>query len=78
MTEPSDSPGKRPDPEDLARLRAAGTDPGLCATCRNARILHSRTSTFLRCALAEADPHFPRYPRLPVLACRGYDPLSPR
>ncbi len=70
---PSDSPGKRPDPDDLARLGKPGTDPGLCATCRHARILASRASTFLRCAMAEVDPEFPRYPRLPVLACRGYE-----
>ena len=74
----TDAPGRRPTAEDLARLGETGTHPGLCATCRNARILESRTSTFLRCAKAETDPHFPRYPRLPVLTCRGYEPLSPR
>jgi 3-isopropylmalate/(R)-2-methylmalate dehydratase large subunit len=51
-------------------------DPGLCATCRHARrITSARGSTFLRCGLAAVDPRFPKYPRLPVLACDGYRPL---
>ena len=46
---------------------------GLCATCRHARPVSSaRGSTFWRCALSECDPTFPKYPRLPVLACAGY------
>lgn len=56
--------------EALARL---GASAGLCATCRHAEILSSRSSTFLRCGMADVDPRFPRYPRLPVLACDGYE-----
>jgi hypothetical protein len=57
------------------------TDPGLCKTCRHARTIASdRGSKFTRCALADSDPRFPKYPRLPVLACAGYqsatDPAS--
>lgn len=63
--------GRPPAPADLARL---GSPAGLCATCRHATILASRSSVFLRCGMAEMDPTFPRYPRLPVLACRGYQP----
>lgn len=73
MTRPPGPAGERPAPEDLERLARSGAEPGLCATCRHARILTSRTSAFLRCAMAEIDPSFPRYPRLPVLACRGYE-----
>jgi hypothetical protein len=69
----TDAPGRRPTDEALARLRSSGAEPGLCATCRHARILYSRSSAFLRCAMTEVDPTFPRYPRLPVLACRGYE-----
>jgi hypothetical protein len=69
----TDAPGRRATDEDLARLRGSGAEPGLCATCRHARVLHARTSTYLRCRMAEVDPTFPRYPRLPVLACRGYE-----
>jgi hypothetical protein len=62
--------GRRPTAGDLARL---GGPPGLCATCRHAAVLASRTSVFLRCGLAERDPAFPRYPRLPVVVCAGYE-----
>jgi hypothetical protein len=48
-------------------------DPGLCATCANVRVVGSRRgSRFLLCTLSEADVRYPRYPRLPVLRCRGY------
>lgn len=59
--------------EGVARL---GAPAGLCATCRHAAILASRSSAFLRCGMAEIDPSFPRYPRLPVVACRGYEAMS--
>lgn len=64
--------GSPPTAQDIAALEEAGIRPGLCATCRNARVLASRSSLFLRCAMAEVDPTFPRYPRLPVLECSGY------
>jgi hypothetical protein len=53
--------------------RAADPVAGLCAECRHARRVRSaRGSTFWLCRLAEVDPGFSRYPRLPVLACRGF------
>lgn len=51
---------------------------GLCATCRHAEILRSKRSSFLRCALADRDARFPRYPGLPVLSCSGFDSLPAR
>jgi len=46
---------------------------GLCADCQHAGSIKSdRGSVFLRCELALADSRFPKYPRLPVLACSGY------
>jgi hypothetical protein len=49
-------------------------NPGLCATCRwSRRVVSARTSVFWRCARSEVDPRFPKYPRLPVLACAGYE-----
>jgi molybdenum cofactor cytidylyltransferase len=50
-------------------------DPiGLCASCRHVHIVQSaRGSTFYLCRLAESDPRFSRYPRLPVLRCAGYE-----
>lgn len=56
--------------EDL--LRRLPVPPGLCATCEHLRLLSSPRSVFVRCGLAEADPAFPRYPPIPVVACRGY------
>ncbi len=47
---------------------------GLCAECLHARRLRSaKGSEFLLCERAAEDPAFPRYPRLPVLKCRGLD-----
>jgi len=46
---------------------------GLCADCVHARRVESvRGSSFILCELSLSDPHFPKYPRLPVLACDGY------
>ena len=45
---------------------------GLCTDCRHRRIQRGERSVFIRCALAESDPAFARYPRLPVLSCDGY------
>ena len=46
-------------------------DPGLCATCANAKTMtNDRGSTFLRCT----HPDLPKYPRLPVLKCDGFRP----
>jgi hypothetical protein len=52
-------------------------DPiGLCAVCRHARVVQTaRGSTFYLCRLAESDPRYARYPRLPVLRCAGYQAL---
>jgi hypothetical protein len=65
-------------PDLLSRL---GQDPGLCRTCEHLRLLASPRSVFARCALADSDPAFPRYPPLPVLRCGGYrlqHPAPPR
>ena len=58
---------------DPAELRELATHPGLCASCVHLRLLRSPRSTFARCAKAERDPSFPRYPRLPVESCRGFE-----
>lgn len=56
----------------------AKTEPtriGLCADCRHMRRIESaRRSTFYRCHRSVTDPSYPKYPRLPVLTCRGYEP----
>jgi hypothetical protein len=46
---------------------------GLCSQCQHSRLVESsKGSVFLRCELSKTDPRFPKYPRLPVLACSGY------
>jgi hypothetical protein len=48
---------------------------GLCFACLHARKMASdRGSVFYRCALAETDPRFAKYPRLPVLQCSEFKP----
>jgi uncharacterized protein YciI len=47
---------------------------GLCFTCRWKRAATTgRGSTFFRCARAETDARFVRYPPLPVRRCVGYE-----
>ena len=53
-------------------------DVGLCAECRHARVQrNARGSEFWRCARAETDAGFERYPRLPVSQCPGYELAAP-
>ncbi|MGA9980503.1 MAG: hypothetical protein WBQ08_17925 [Candidatus Sulfotelmatobacter sp.] len=50
---------------------------GLCADCRFVRVVESdRGSQFYLCERSATDPTFPKYPRLPVLQCRGYEKKS--
>ena len=50
---------------------------GLCADCRFMRRIESdRGSIFYLCERSATDERFSKYPRLPVLRCVGYDPLT--
>jgi hypothetical protein len=56
---------------------------GLCAACVHARVVTSaRGASFVLCGLSRTDERFAKYPRLPVLACAGYQaaerPREPR
>jgi len=52
-------------------------DPGLCRDCHYSRRIESdRGSVFFRCDLSLRDPRFPKYPRLPVRECSGYEPAE--
>jgi hypothetical protein len=47
---------------------------GLCDSCRHQRLVaNTRGSTFSLCERSKTDSAFPKYPRLPVLECRGYE-----
>jgi hypothetical protein len=51
---------------------------GLCATCRHVKKNRSdRGSVFYYCRKSETDPAFPKYPRLPVRTCPGYEQSPP-
>ena len=56
--------------EDVTR----GKEVGLCARCRHARTVKAPRATYWLCALFRDDPRFEKYPRLPVLACPGFEP----
>ncbi len=47
---------------------------GLCATCAYARaVAHPHGGEpYWRCGKHDEDKTFPKYPRLPVVACNGY------
>jgi hypothetical protein len=48
---------------------------GLCDTCRHQRLVRTgRGSLFTMCLKSREDPDFPKYPRVPVEACAGYEP----
>jgi hypothetical protein len=47
---------------------------GLCDSCRHQRRVNTtRGSSFSLCERSRTDPSYPRYPRLPVLRCAGYE-----
>jgi hypothetical protein len=47
---------------------------GLCDSCVHQRLIHNtRGSTFSMCDWSKNEPEYPKYPRLPVLECRGYE-----
>jgi hypothetical protein len=48
--------------------------PGLCERCLHGRTVRGAHSLFWRCERSATDPGFPRYPNLPVLSCRGFEP----
>ena len=51
---------------------------GLCAVCRHARLITTaRGSVFLLCGRSATEPAYPRYPRLPVLRCAGFERIDP-
>ena len=49
---------------------------GLCDACAHQKLIHNtRGSTFSMCMRHRTEPErFAKYPRLPVLACAGFEP----
>ena len=50
---------------------------GLCARCRHARRVTTPRSLFWLCERSREDANYPRYPRLPMLGCPGFEPGEP-
>ncbi len=47
---------------------------GLCDRCRFQRVIrNTRGSSFSLCERAREDDRYPKYPRLPVLRCAGFE-----
>lgn len=54
-------------------------EAGLCDSCRHQRIIrNTRGSAFSLCERSKLEPAYPRYPRLPVVGCAGYEPTRGR
>jgi hypothetical protein len=46
---------------------------GLCDSCRHQRLVRTtRGSLFTLCLRSRVDPAYPRYPRVPVTSCAGF------
>jgi amidase len=55
-----------------------GPPAGLCDSCRHQQLVrNTRGSAFSLCRRSRSEPErFPRYPRLPVTDCDGYEPRA--
>jgi hypothetical protein len=52
-------------------------DAGLCETCLHQRLIrNTRGSEFSLCERSRTQRVYPLYPRLPVVACPGYQQLG--
>jgi len=51
---------------------------GLCASCRHQRVVgNTRGSSFSLCTRSRDDASYPKYPRLPVVRCGGFEQRDP-
>jgi hypothetical protein len=47
---------------------------GLCDSCAHQRVIrNTRGSSFSLCERSRFDPGYPKYPRLPVVECAGWE-----
>ncbi len=55
-------------------MRPRDPSLGLCGSCRYRRgVIGRRGATYVLCRRAESDSNYPKYPRLPMLRCAGYE-----
>lgn len=63
------------DPPPLPPRSPAPPPAGLCNACAHQQLVPNRRgSVFSLCKRSKDDPSFPRYPRIPVRECRGFEP----
>jgi len=49
----------------------------MCDTCAHRQVVRTgRGSEFTLCQRSKDDPSYPKYPRLPVVRCRGHEPCD--
>lgn len=66
---PSASDPASPQVRALAAVKA-----GLCDTCAHQKLIRTgRGSVFSMCLRSKTDERFPKYPRIPVERCPGYE-----
>jgi hypothetical protein len=53
------------------------TPYGLCSGCEHQQLVRTgRGSEFTLCRRSKTDPAYPKYPRVPVLRCAGFEPRA--
>jgi hypothetical protein len=59
----------------MSAQRPPSPPVGLCDSCRHQQVVrNTRGSVFSLCRRSKDEPdRFPRYPRLPVIQCPGYE-----
>jgi hypothetical protein len=61
-------------PETPGSVPSAATRAGLCDFCEHQQqVPNTRGSVFSLCKLSRLDQAYPRYPRLPVRSCSGFE-----
>jgi hypothetical protein len=61
-------------PDQPSKPPARTSHAGLCDSCvHQQEVRNTRGSTFSLCRRSRNDPAYPRYPRVPVLECAGYE-----
>jgi hypothetical protein len=57
-----------------ARSGSGRAAAGLCDRCLHQRLVaNTRGSRFSLCERSRSDPSYPKYPRLPVTGCAGFE-----
>ena len=62
------------EPTTMSAISSESQRIGLCSTCQHLqRVRTDKSAVFYLCHRSVTDPGYPKYPRLPVLACRGHE-----